>query len=94
MDVAVTTVRPGVAVMTYDDARLVAAEVRHAGGALVVVDLRDVEETTTAALACLVACRRELMAEGRDLHVRNLRDQPRHICEVNRLEGLLPEDRP
>jgi anti-anti-sigma regulatory factor len=59
--------------------------------AVVVVDLSRADDATTAAFAALVVLRRALLRDGRDLRLSGLRDRPRQLYAVNRLDGVLPE---
>jgi len=52
--------------------------------------LEEVAETSTAALAKLVALRRDLIKLGRDLRIVGLRGQANTLYEVARMGGLLP----
>lgn len=56
----------------------------------VVIDLRNAREITTAAFARLVLLRRRLRAQGRDLHLSNLRGKAASLYEINRLDAVLP----
>lgn len=57
---------------------------------VVVVDLSRADDATTAAFAALVVLRRALLRDGRDLRLSGLRDRPRQLYAVNRLDGVLP----
>src|SRR6185437_11948357 len=61
-----------------------------AGTRTVVIDLRKAREITTAAFAHLVLLRRRLRAQGRDLHLSNLRGKAASLYQINRLNAVLP----
>lgn len=55
-----------------------------------VIDLTDVEETTTSAFARLVLLRRQLLEQGRDLRLLGLHDRAETLYRLSRLEMVLP----
>lgn len=56
----------------------------------VVIDMSEVDETTTSAFARLVLLRRQLRREGRDLRLSGMRDRTETLYEINRLDAVLP----
>jgi len=57
---------------------------------VVVIDLSQVGDATTAAFAQLVLLRRQLLARGRDLRLAGLTGVAAGLFEVHRLDGVLP----
>jgi len=56
----------------------------------VIVDLKEIEDATTAAFARLVLLRRDLLRHGRDLRLKGLRSRAASIWRVSRLNCVLP----
>ena len=77
--------------LSYDDAQELARRALAAReGQTVVIDLGPVTEATTAALARLVALRRQLRGTGRDLRVICPHGKAKRLYDVWRLGELLP----
>jgi anti-anti-sigma factor len=57
----------------------------------VLIDLRAVDSTSTAALATLILLRRSLLQTGRDLRITGLRGRAMALYEISRLDHLLPQ---
>jgi len=84
-------VTPAAPHLTFADAvRLAANILDSAEPLLVIVDMTDVRDLSTAALAHLVALRLELLDHGRDLHLTGLRGRPLALYRLTRMEGILP----
>jgi len=62
------------------------------GHSTIRLELQHVIETTTAALARLVALRCSLRKSGRDLRITGLCGQAESIYEFNKMATLLPRD--
>jgi len=62
------------------------------GHKMIRLELQRVVETTTAALARLIALRRNLRRSGHDLRIAGLCGQAESIYEFNRMASLLPRD--
>jgi len=56
---------------------------------VLVVDLSEVLEMSTATLAQLVALKRKLEARGIKMYVRGLQLQPRDLCHLLKLDNIL-----
>ena len=56
------------------------------------IQLGRVVETTTAALARLIALRQELLRTGRDLRITGLRGRAEHLYQISNMASLLPRD--
>lgn len=77
--------------LSHDEACGIARQVlRDLGPRTVVIDMRNAREITTAAFARLVLLRRRLRAQGRDLHLSNLRGKAASLYQINRLDAVLP----
>lgn len=77
--------------LSYRDAcRLAVRLTRHDRGELIVLDLANTGHTTTAALARLVALRRDLLKIGRDIWIVGLVGQANHLYELTLMHHLLP----
>ena len=77
--------------LSHDEACGIARQVlSDARPRTVVIDLRNAREITTAAFARLVLLRRRLRAQGRDLHLSNLRGKAASLYQINRLDAVLP----
>lgn len=63
------------------------------GHDMIRLELQRVVETTTAALARLIALRRNLRRSGRDLMIAGLCGRANRLYEVNGLASLLPRAR-
>lgn len=59
-------------------------------GKTVVVDLKHIEDASTAAFARLVLLRRDLLKGGRDLRLCGLHDRAESIWRISRLSSVLP----
>ena len=57
---------------------------------LVVLDLGQTTETTTAALARLIAIRRDLLKDGRDLRIAGLTGRAYELYRIAGLPGARP----
>jgi hypothetical protein len=57
---------------------------------LIFLDFTNCSDTSTAALAQLVAIRRRLLHLGRDLVITGLHGRARGVYEINRLQAVLP----
>ncbi len=62
------------------------------GHGMIRLELQRVVETTTAALARLIALRCNLRRSGRDLMITGLCGQAENLYEFNRMTILLPRD--
>jgi len=88
---SVTAVRPHTGRLSYHDLDALADSVHRAlSERIIIVDLAGAEETTTAALARLVAIRGRLKRVGGDLHLAHLHGRAKCLYEINRLSELLP----
>lgn len=77
--------------LSYHDACHLAVRLRrHHPGRLILLDLANTCHTTTAALARLVALRRDLLKVGRDLWIVGLSGQAHHLYELTLMRHLLP----
>lgn len=77
---------------SHDDARAISRWVlRRANARLIVIDLSRAEDATLPAFAALIALRRRLLRDGRDLRLAGLRDRTHVVYQVNRLETILPK---
>ena len=75
---------------SHRDAEALCSQIRTSHAQTVVVDLREIEDATTAAFAKLVLLRRELLRDGRDLRLRGLRSRAASIWRISRLSTVLP----
>ena len=79
--------------LSYDRACDIANQAVVAGGNDTIhIGLHRVMETTTAALARLIALRCNLRRSGRDLRIAGLHGQPENLYEFNRMTSLLPRN--
>jgi len=78
--------------LSYRKACEIAARAAARGRGPVRVELNRVVETTTAALARLIALRRELLRSGRDLQITGLRGRADHLYQISNMASLLPRD--
>ena len=78
--------------LSYREACEIAARAAVRGRGPVRVELERVVETTTAALARLIALRHELLRTGRDLRITGLRGRAEHLYHINNMASLLPRD--
>ncbi len=79
--------------LSYDRACDIADQALVAGGNDVIhIGLHRVMETTTAALARLIALRCNLRKSGRDLRIAGLHGQAEDLYEFNRMKSILPRD--
>ena len=62
----------------------------NAAGKVVVLDLRETQETTTAALAGLILLRRRQIKDGGDLLLLGLGGKAQYLYEILRLAKILP----
>jgi anti-anti-sigma regulatory factor len=86
-----STILPAAAFLSHAEAaRLASLATRLSENPVVLLDLSRCERASTAAFARLVLLRRALMANGRDLRLAGLHDQPARLFEVHRLDGVLP----
>ncbi len=83
------TIRYGGDALTYDAAESIAREAM-AASSNVLVDLHQARQATVAGMARLVALRKELLRQGRDLCVTPPVGQAGQIYEVCRFQSLLP----
>lgn len=82
----------------YEDQRLANADVldlaetilRDGAGRVVVLDLRNCRETTTAALASLILLRRRQIRSDGDLLLLGLTGKAHYLYEILRLAKVLP----
>ena len=76
----------------YDAGRI--AEHALVGGPVrtVLIDLKQTDETTTAALARLIVLRRHLLKSGRDLCILGLSGRAKILYELCRLTNLLLQE--
>jgi ABC-type transporter Mla MlaB component len=85
------TIRPAIRFLSHKDALSIADHARSARqDGLVVLDLSDTSETTTAALACLIVLRQKLLRSGRDLRLTGLSGRAESLYQICRLKDLLP----
>ncbi|QOV89694.1 hypothetical protein [Humisphaera borealis] len=77
---------------SHEDAHAISKWVlgRDRSRSVVVVDLSQADDATTAAFATLVVLRRRLLKHGRDLRVVGLRDRAQWVYTISRLEQVLP----
>jgi phospholipid transport system transporter-binding protein len=59
-------------------------------GAQVVADASALEEFDSSALAVLLACRRQVLAAGKEFSVRGLPDRLRQLAGLYGVQDLLP----
>jgi anti-anti-sigma regulatory factor len=77
--------------LTHSGAEALCQKIREAGSPrVIVVDLRKVEDITTAALAKLVLLRRELLRDGRDLRLKGLHSRAASVWRISKLSSVLP----
>jgi anti-anti-sigma regulatory factor len=76
---------------SHDEACRLAAKATVRGGHMIVIDLSDCGDASTAAFARVVLLRRELLEAGRDLCLAGLHGQPARLFEVHRLDSVLPQ---
>ena len=77
--------------LSYEKACEIAHRVSAVGGHdMIRLELDRVVETTTAALARLIALRCSLRKSGRDLRITGLCSQAESVYEFNRMATLLP----
>lgn len=87
----VRTVRCEASRLSYREAADIAQEVRRGDGcAMVLLDLGQTGEATTAAFARLIVLRSDLRKLGGDLHLVHLHGRARYVYEINRMSDLLP----
>ena len=55
----------------------------------VVMDLSRVERMTTAAIAQLLLLKGTLLQAGRQMYLRGVQSQPRELCSLLKLTGIL-----
>lgn len=56
----------------------------------VVLDMKDIDDASTAGFARLVLLRRELLRDGRDLRLKGLHSRAASIWRISRLDTILP----
>jgi len=78
--------------LSYGEACEIAARAAARGRGPVRVELERVVETTTAALARLIALRQELLRSGRDLRIAGLSGRAEHLYQISNMAALLPRD--
>ncbi len=77
--------------LTHADVAALRPDVRSKpAGRVVVLDLRQTSETTTAALAALILLRRERIAADGDLLILGLTGKAQYLYEILRLAKVLP----
>jgi anti-anti-sigma regulatory factor len=77
--------------LSHTGAEEICSEIRHAWPArTVIVDLRRVNDITTAAFAKLVLLRRELLRSGRDLRLKGLHSRVASVWRISKLGSILP----
>ena len=75
----------------YEISELVAESARrNAHGKIVVIDLSQRIDLTTADFARLLSLRRQLLAQGRDLRITGLRGRSWTLYDICRLHTALP----
>jgi len=80
--------------LSYEEACKIANQASAIRGHdMIRLELQRVVETTTAALARLVALRRTLRRSGRDLRITGLCGQAENMYEFNGMATLLPRCR-
>lgn len=85
------TVRHKATRLTYRDACQISRQVlSRKGPPMVLIDLKQSPDTTTAALARLVVLRRDLLGAGRDLRLAHLNGKCRSLYEIAKLAHVLP----
>jgi anti-anti-sigma regulatory factor len=87
-DVAV--IQTPVASLSHTDARRIFDLAVCETARMVVIDMKRVQDATTAAFATLVLLRRTLLRTGRDLLLVGLHDRAALLFGINRLEAVLP----
>ena len=78
--------------LSYEDACQLARKAVRLGSALVCIDLQRAIDAATAALARLIALRRDLLKAGRDLRILGLGRRAGAVYEVHRMASLLPRE--
>ena len=78
--------------LSYERACDIANKALAIGGDKIRIVLNCVVETTTAALARLIALRCNLRRSGRDLIIAGLHGQAENLYEFNRMASLLPRE--
>lgn len=76
--------------LSHVDARRIFDQAVRETARMVVIDLKRVQEATTAAFATLVLLRRTLLRTGRDLVLVGLHDRAAQLFGINRLDNVLP----
>lgn len=77
--------------LTYDDVcRIARKSVQSNSVKMINIQLIQVDETTTAALARLVVLRRDLLKNGQDLRITGLCRQANDLYEITRMRKVLP----
>ena len=88
------TIRHDATSLSYRDVVRIDSQIRCSeSSGMVIVDLTNTSETSTAALAKLILVRRYLMKSGRDLCISGLAGQPGAMYRIYRLTNLLPHIR-
>lgn len=87
----VSNVKCSTSRLSYHDADNIARDVRlDKRGVVVILDLANTAEATTAGLARLVVLRQHLRKLGGELHLAHLHGRARDVYEINRMARLLP----
>ena len=77
--------------LRHDDVLKLGHRMHHEyAGGVVVLDLRKVQETTTASLAGLVLLRKQQIQAGGDLFLLGLSGKAHYLYEILRLSKILP----
>ena len=76
--------------LSHVDARRIFDQAVRETARMVVIDLKRVQDATTAAFATLVLLRRTLLRTGRDLVLVGLHDRAALLFGINRLDNVLP----
>ena len=85
------TISHGGARLSYADALRIARGVpRERPARVILIDLKQTTEATTAGLARLILLRRELIKAGRDLRIMGLRSRAEALYDICRMGKLLP----
>jgi len=83
-------IRPELGLITFADVIALAAAVLNSSVRLVILDMTDVRDMSTAALAHLVALRLELLERGRDIHLTGLHGRALALYHLTHMNQVLP----